>query len=118
MGAFNTNSCQEITVTPTYAENRTTFTPNTSPAPYTVATIPNSREITVQNLTGADVNIDTSQGQQVVAATGTIVMSNPKSLDIDHTPFTGNITVTIVGNVKGNISGVAPRVIINQKGYA
>lgn len=105
-------------VTPIYAQNRTVFTANTNPASYTVATIANSREITVQNLTGADVDIRTSQGQQVVAARGTIVISNPKSLDINHTPFSGNITVVVGGNVQGNISGVSPRIIINQKGYA
>ena len=104
-----------VAVTPVYSTNRTLQTVNTTPAAYTVPTIANSREITVQNLTNADVQITTSQGTQTVATRGVITLSNPNNTTVNHNVFTGNITVTFLSSVGGNIGGVAPRVIINQK---
>lgn len=102
-------------VIPTYSTNRTLQTINTTPAAYNVSTIANSREITVQNLTNADVQITTSQGTQIVATRGVITLSNPNNTTVNQAVFTGNITVTFLSSVGGNIGGVAPRVIINQK---
>jgi len=104
-------------VTPVYSTNRTLQTINTTPAAYNVATIANSREITVQNLTNADVTITTSQGSQTVGTRGVITLSNPNNTTVNHNVFTGNITVTFLSSVGGNIGGVQPRVVINQKGY-
>ena len=102
-------------VTPVYSTNRTLQTANTTPVAYTVPTIANSREITVQNLTNADVQITTSQGTQIVGTRGVVTLSNPNNTTVNHNVFTGNITVTFLSSVGGNIGGVAPRVIINQK---
>ena len=104
-------------VTPIYSTNRTLQTINTTPAAYTVATIANSREITVQNLTNADITVTTSQGAQTVGTRGVITLSNPNNTTVNHNVFTGNITVTFLSSVGGNVGGVAPRVIINQKAY-
>jgi hypothetical protein len=105
------------TITPVYATNRTLQTPNTTPAAYTVATIANSREITVQNVTSSDVQITTSQGVQIVAARSTIALSNPNNTTISQSVFTGNITVTFLNSVGATYLGANPRVIINQKAY-
>lgn len=52
---------QTLTVaTPTYSQNRTSFTINTTPASYTVAVPLNTREITIQNITGTDFTIASS----------------------------------------------------------
>ncbi|MBK7806819.1 MAG: hypothetical protein IPJ51_11020 [Saprospiraceae bacterium] len=104
-------------VTPVYSTNRTLQTINTTPAAYNVATIANAREITVQNITNSDVTITTSQGIQTVATRGVITLSNPNNTTVNHSVFTGNITVTFLSSVGGNIGGVQPRVVINQKGY-
>jgi hypothetical protein len=104
-------------VTPVYSTNRTLQTVNTTPAAYNVATIANSREITVQNLTNSDVQITTSQGAQIVATRGVITLSNPNNTTVNQSVFTGNITVTFLSSVGENIGEVAPRVIINQKAY-
>lgn len=106
-----------VAVTPVYSTNRTLQTANTTPAAYNVPAIANSREITVQNLTNSDVQITTSQGTQIVATRGVITLANPNNTTVNHNVFTGNITVTFLSNVGGNIGGIAPRVIINQKGY-
>ena len=115
--AIASASVAPTAVTPVYSTNRTLQTINTTPAAYNVATIANSREITVQNLTNADVTITTSQGAQTVGTRGVITLSNPNNTTVNHNVFTGNITVTFLSSVGGNIGGVQPRVIINQKGY-
>lgn len=115
--AIASASVAPTAVTPVYSTNRTLQTINTTPAAYNVATIANSREITIQNLTNADVTITTSQGAQTVGTRGVITLSNPNNTTVNHNVFTGNITVTFLSSVGGNIGGVQPRVIINQKGY-
>ena len=104
-------------VSPTYSQNRTTFAINTIPASYVVAIPANTREITVQNITGTDFTIATSLGTNTVGTRSSIVMSDPINTTISHVPFSGNLTITALGNVGGNISGQAPRVIVNFKSY-
>lgn len=111
------NPVNVIPTTPTYSTNRTLLTVNTTPAPYNVAVPLNTREITVQNITGADITITTSQGTQTVATRGVITLSNPLNTTINHNVFTGNVTVTFLSSVGGNISGVQPRVLLNFKTY-
>ena len=105
------------TITPTYSTNRTLQTANTVPAAYNVVIPGNTREITIQNITGADVQVSTTQGSQIVGTRNSILLSNPNNLDQSQTVFSGNITVSFLSNVLGNISGVQPRVIINFKSY-
>ncbi len=104
-------------VSPTYSQNRTTFAINTIPASYVVAIPANTREITVQNITGTDFTIATSLGTNTVGTRSSIVMSDPINTTISHVTFSGNLTITALGNVGGNISGQAPRVIVNFKSY-
>ena len=103
--------------TPVYNSARNTFTINTIPAAYTVATITNSREITIQNLTTSDLTITTSQGPQIVGRRGVITLANPNNTTTNQTVFTGNITVAFTGSVGGTYLGQNPTVIINQKAY-
>ena len=104
-------------VSPTYSQNRTTFAINTIPASYVVAIPANTREITVQNITGTDFTIATSLGTNTVGTRSSIVMSDPINTTISHVTFSGNLTITALGSVGGNISGQAPRVIVNFKSY-
>lgn len=104
-------------VTPVYSTNRTSLAINTIPAAYNVAAPANLREISVQNVTGSDITVTTSQGPQIVRAGGSITISNPNTLDMNHQIITGNITVSFFSSVLGNISGQAPRVILNFKSY-
>lgn len=110
-------SSSPTAVTPTYSTNRTLQTANTTPAPYNIAVPANTREITIQNITNADVQVTTSQGNQIVATRGVITLANPLDTTINHNVFTGNITITFLSNVGGNIGGVAPRVITNIKSF-
>lgn len=112
------SSTSSITaITPVYSAARNTFTINTIPAAYTVATITNSREITIQNLTTSDLTITTSQGPQIVGRRGVITLANPNNTTTNQTVFTGNITVAFTGSVGGTYLGQNPTVIINQKAY-
>lgn len=104
-------------ITPSYTSNRTLLTANTTPAPYSVGIPSGTREITVQNITGADIQITTTQGTQILATRNNITLSNPLNTTISQTVFSGNITISFFSSVLGNISGVAPRVIIDFKGY-
>lgn len=104
-------------ITPAYSSNRTSFPINTTPLAYNVPAILNSREITIQNLTGSDVTITTSQGIQIVGAMNPIGLHNPNNKIESQTPFTGNINVSFANSVGGNVSGFPPRLIINQKAY-
>lgn len=104
-------------VTPSYTTNRTLLTANTTPAPYSVSTPTNTREIMIQNITGADIQITTLQGTQILATRNNLTLSNPINTTINHAVFTGNITITFLSSVLGNISGVQPRVIVNFKAY-
>ena len=116
--AYNGGSSSTVTtITPTYSSNRTLQIANTVPAAYNVVIPANTREITIQNITGADVQISTTQGNQIVGTRNSILLSNPNNLDQSQTVFSGNITVSFLSNVLGNISGVQPRVIINFKSY-
>jgi hypothetical protein len=109
---------QTLTVaTPTYSQNRTSFTINTTPASYTVAVPLNTREITIQNITGTDFTITSSLGTNTVGTRNSITLSDPLNTTINHAVFTGNLTITALGNVGGNISGQAPRLIVNFKSY-
>lgn len=103
--------------TPTYSGNRTTFTINTIPTPYNVVIPTNTREITIQNITGSDIQITTSQGEQILGARNNITLSNPLNTTINHAIFSGNVTVSFYNSVGGNVFGVAPRVIIDFKTY-
>ena len=104
-------------VTPSYTSNRTLLTANTTPAPYSVTIPAGTREITVQNVTGSDIQITTSQGTQILGTRNNITLSNPLNTTISQTVFSGNITISFFSSVLGNISGVAPRVIIDFKVY-
>lgn len=103
--------------TPSYTTNRTLLTANTTPAAYSVAVPANTREITIQNITGADIQITTSQGTQIIGTMNNITLSNPINTTINHAVFTGNVTISFFSSVLGDISGVAPRVIIDFKAY-
>lgn len=103
--------------TPSYTSNRTLLTANTTPAPYSVGVPVNTREITIQNVTGSDILITTSQGTQILGTRNNITLSNPINTTINHSVFTGNITISFFSSVLGNISGVQPRVIIDFKSY-
>ena len=103
--------------TPVYNSNRTLLTANTIPAPYNVIVPINTREITIQNITGSDILIATSQGSQILGTRNNITLSNPINTTINHSVFTGNITISFFNSVLGNISGVQPRVIIDFKSY-
>lgn len=78
--------------TPSYTSNRTLLTANTTPAPYSVGVPVNTREITIQNITGTDILIATSQGSQILGTRNNITLSNPINTTINHSVFTGNIT--------------------------
>lgn len=104
-------------VTPVYSSNRTLQTINTTPAAYNVAVPANTREITIQNITASDITVTTSQGTQVLATRGTLLLSNPLNTTINHNVFTGNVGISFFNSVGGNISGVAPRVLIDFKSY-
>lgn len=106
-----------MAATPSYTSNRTLFTANTTPAAYSVGVPANTREITIQNITGADIQITTSQGTQILGTMNNITLSNPNNTTINHAVFTGNITISFFSSVLGDISGVAPRVIIDFKTY-
>ena len=106
-----------MAATPSYTSNRTLFTANTTPAAYSVGVPANTREITIQNITGADIQITTSQGTQILGTMNNITLSNPNNTTINHAVFTGNITISFFSSVLGDISGVAPRVIIDFKAY-
>lgn len=103
--------------TPTYSSVRTTFTVNTIPTPYNVGVPSNTREITIQNITGSDIQITTSQGAQILGARNNITLSNPLNTTINHDVFTGNVTVSFYSSVGGNVFGISPRVIIDFKTY-
>lgn len=106
-----------MAATPSYTSNRTLFTANTTPAAYSVGVPANTREITIQNITGADIQITTSQGTQILGTMNNITLSNPNNTTINHAVFTANITISFFSSVLGDISGVAPRVIIDFKAY-
>ena len=104
-------------VTPSYTTNRTLLTANTTPAPYSVSIPTDTREIMIQNITEADIQITTLQGTQIIATRNNLTLSNPINTTINHAVFTGNITITFLSSVLDNISGVQPRVIVNFKAY-
>ena len=104
-------------VSPTYSQNRTSFTINTVPAPYVVAVPLNTREITIQNITGADFSVATIFGAHVVGTRNSIILTEPFNTTINQTVFSGNLTISALSNVGANISGVAPRIIVNFKSY-
>lgn len=113
----NTQLATLGSTTPAYNSTRLYVTANTIPPVATIASPTNTREITVQNMTSSDIIVDTNQGSQTVIARNSITISNPNTLDINHIPFSGNITVTYLHNVGSAINGVQPRVALNFKSY-
>jgi hypothetical protein len=119
-GDYQTSVSGTITptlVTPTYSANRTLFTINTIPAAYNIPVPVNTREITIQNITTSDITVTTSQGTQILATRGTLILANPIDTTINHAIFTGNVGISFFNSVGGNISGVQPRVIVDFKTY-
>ena len=111
------NSLSVAQVTPVYSSNRTLLTANTTPVAYNIPVPTNTREITIQNITGADISVATSQGSQIVGTRNSISISNPSNTTQTQSVFTGNVTISFLSSVLGDISGIAPRVIINFKSY-
>ena len=111
------NSLSVAVITPAYSSNRTLLTANSTPVAYNIPVPTNTREITIQNITGADISVATSQGSQIVGTRNSASISNPSNTTQLQSVFTGNVTVSFLSSVLGNISGVAPRVIINFKSY-
>lgn len=111
------NSLSVSQVTPAYSSNRTLLTANTTPVAYNIPVPTNTREITIQNITGADISVATSQGSQIVGTRNSISISNPSNTTQLQSVFTGNVTISFLSSVLDDINGVAPRVIINFKSY-